>query len=263
MLSSVLQSALKIEVSWISAARALRLVLGILLLSLLSGFANAQSKPPQTLVAEPATPVMVWNREITELRAYFENISPAQRATSIEERILAIPTNQPSYKVEAKDAVLGNYIGAWVLVNNKIVFGIMTEDANLAEGESFDAFKQKTLDNLQAWLAVRAEQQKWPAILKGLVLSVAATLGFGFSIFFSLRFGNHWLAKRNAAIFDEKTLPITIGDVNIKPYLITLEIGVFRIIFWGLGLAFTYVWATFVLNQFPYSEPWGGNSARF
>ncbi|MGR8932335.1 MAG: mechanosensitive ion channel family protein [Gammaproteobacteria bacterium] len=262
MLNSVLKRVLKIQMGRVAVVRAWGLVLAIVLLGLLSGFANAQSKPG-TLVDEQAAPVIVWNREITQLRAYFENISPAQRAISIEDRILAIPTNQPSYTIEAKDAVLGKYTGAWVLVNNKIVFGLMTQDANIAEGESFDAFKQKAIDNLQAWLAVRAEQEKWPAILEGLALSITATLVFGLTLFFSLRFGNHWLAKRNAAIFDEKTLPITIGDVNIKPYLITLEIGVFRISFWGLSLAFTYVWATFVLNQFPYSEPWGSQLSAF
>jgi len=51
--------------------------------------------------------------------------------------------------------------------------------------------------------------------------------------------------------------------VNIKPYLISLEIGVFRFIFWGLGLVLAYTWVTFVLNQFPYSKPWGNHLSIF
>lgn len=235
----------------------------LVFLSLFPCFIVAQSKSAVSLVEEKPTPVIVWNREITQLRGYFENVSPAQRAATIEERILAIPTGLDSYVVEAKDAVIGQYKGAWIMVNGRMIFGLMTEDANMVDGESFDIFKQKTIDNLKVWLALRAEQEKWGSILKSLALSMVATLIFGFTVFFLLRFGNRWLARRNAAIFDEKTLPIMIGDVNIKPYLITLEIGVFRISFWGFGLAFSYVWATFVLNQFPYSEPWGNQLSAF
>ena len=252
-----------LRMNLVSAVQHGGLLFCILLLGLFSGYTNAKPVPPQILVAEQATPVMVWNREITKLRTYFENISPTQRAISIEERLLAIPSNQPSYKVEAKDAVLGEYTGAWILVNNKVVLGLIDQDANLAEGETFEALKQKTVDNLKAWLELRAEQKKWPLILKGLALSITATLMFGFTLIFSLRFSSHWMAKRRAAIFDQNTLPMMIGDVNIKPYLITLEIGVFRIVVWGFGLAFTYVWATFVLHQFAYSEPWGNQLSAF
>jgi len=144
-----------------------RNLLLIMLFSLLPVIVIAESKAAPIRIDEEATPVIVWNREITRLRGYFENLSPSQRATSIVDRILSIPSDQPSYEVEAKDAIVANYTGAWILVNKKIIFGLMREDANLAEGETFEAFKQKAVDNLKAWLAVRAEQQKWPLLLEG------------------------------------------------------------------------------------------------
>jgi len=246
-----------------STTRFREILFFIFLISLLPQYAVAESKSAATLVDEQATPVIVWNREITQLRGHFENISPAQRAASIADRILAIPSDQPSYEVEAKDAVIAQYKGAWILVNDKIIFGLMTQDANLADGETFEALKQKTIDNLKAWLAVRAEQQKWPLILEGLMLAIIATVVFGIMLTYSLRFNNRWLAKRNQAISDPSLSAITIGDVNIKPYLISLEIGVFKFVFWGLGMALAYVWATFVLNQFPYSRPWGAQLSDF
>lgn len=231
-------------------------------LALLSFAALAEPKLAP-LVEAQATPVTVWNREITQLRGYFENLSPAQRAASIAERILAIPPHQTNYKVEAKDAVIAQYTGAWIVVNDKIIFGLMTQDANIAEGESFEALKQKTIDNLKTWLAVRDEQQKWPLIIEGLMLAIAATVLFGMVLVYSLRFNDRWMAKRSEAISDPTSAPITIGDINVRPYLISLEIGVFKLGFWGLGLALAYVWATFVLNQFPYSKPWGEHLSAF
>ena len=240
-----------------------RNLLLIMLFSLLPVIVIAESKAAPIRIDEEATPVIVWNREITRLRGYFENLSPSQRATSIVDRILSIPSDQPSYEVEAKDAIVANYTGAWILVNKKIIFGLMREDANLAEGETFEAFKQKAVDNLKAWLAVRAEQQKWPLLLEGMAISIAATVIFGVALIYSLRFSNRWLAKRSAAMSDTSLAPVMIGDVNIKPYVIAFEIGVFKFAFWGVGLALAYVWATFVFNQFPYSKPWGNQLSSF
>lgn len=43
----------------------------------------------------------------------------------------------------------------------------------------------------------------------------------------------------------------------MRPYLIALQRGVVRLVIWGLGLGLSYLWLTFVLSQFPYTQPWG------
>lgn len=207
--------------------------------------------------------VTVWNREIVQLRAPFEQFTPEQRAVSVIERILAIPGGQKEYKVEAVPGTLGSYTGAWIYVNQRLVFGLLTEDADSENGQSFDELKKNTVANLQAWLAIRAEQEKLPAILKGIALSFAATLAFGLAVWVSLHYGGRWLAKRSGYISNGSAKPLIIGDVDVKPYLISLEIGVFKMLIWGLVLVWAYLCATFVLNQFPYSEPWGEQLSAF
>lgn len=54
-----------------------------------------------------------------------------------------------------------------------------------------------------------------------------------------------------------------IGDVNVKPYLITLETGIFKLLVWCVDWVLGYLWLTFVLHQFPYSQPWGENLKVF
>lgn len=150
----------------------------------------AQTANAPDVLTYEAVPVIVWNRELFKVRAGFESFSPAQRAALITERILAIPSGQSGYKVEAKDATLGEHSGAWFLVNSRTVFGLLTQDADIEAGETFEALKRKTVTNLQEWLAVRDEQEKWPLIFKGVVLSLTASLAFWLAVFASIRYSS-------------------------------------------------------------------------
>lgn len=208
-------------------------------------------------------PVMVWNREITRFRAPYEDISAEQRAKKASERILEIPPGKADYRVVAIDGTLGEYSGAWIRVNDRNVFGLLKQDIDADNGQTFAALKQTTVNNLQAWLLIRSEQQKWPLIFKGLSLSLLASFAYGLILIAAIRYGGRWLNARARAVSDGTCKPIIIGDVNIKPYLISLEVGLFKMLVWGLGLALAYVLTTFVLSQFPYSEPWGTQLSKF
>lgn len=219
----------------------------------------------EALAIEPveSSPVIVWNREITRFRADYEDFTVAQRAKGAIERIIEIPSGKAEYKIEAIDGSLGRYSGAWIRVNDKNIFGILKQDIDSESGETFEQLKQTTVDNLKAWLDIRSEQEKWPLILKGIGVSLIAFLAYGLILITSIRYGGSWLNKHAYQISNDTSKPIIIGDVNVKPYLISLEIGLFKILIWGLGLVLAYILATFVLSQFPYSEPWGTQLSTF
>ena len=69
--------------------------------------------------APPEAKVIVWEREIVTLRAPYEEFSPQDRANNNMARILAIPTGEAEYRVEAVDAAEGKYKGAWIKVNGR------------------------------------------------------------------------------------------------------------------------------------------------
>jgi small-conductance mechanosensitive channel len=227
----------------------------VLIGSLSAGFTpEAQAVPPGATVYDPA-PVKVWNREITVFRGAYEGMLPEQRAARVTVNILQIPSGQGPYIVEAKDGSIGKYSGAWIIVNGRTIFGLINQDVNADAGETLEDLTQKTVANLQDWLAVREQQEKWPSIFKGTGLALVATLAFVITVIVTFRFSNRWLEKLGVA----RNRPITIGDIDIKPYLLALEIGVFKMLFWTVDLAIGYLWLAFVLNQFPYSQPWGEN----
>lgn len=247
----------------ISKLAVLRTLAALMLLAPFPLPGAAEPVTKAAFVAVSPARVTVWNREIVQLRSPFEHFSPEQRAAIVMDRILAIPAEEEAYKVEAIPGSLGKYTGAWIYVNHRLVFGLLAEDADIENGQSFDDLKKNTVANLQAWLAIRTEQEKLPTIIRGVAQSFAATLAFGFAIWLSLHYGSRWIAKCSALIGNGGSKPFIIGDVDVKPYLLSLEIGVIKMLIWGLGLIWAYLWATFVLNQFPYSEPWGEQLSAF
>lgn len=154
---------------------------------------------------------MVWNREIVVLRAPFENMSPADRAASVAPRILAIPENLPEYRVEAKKATIGDYKGAWIMVNGQTVFGLLTGDADLQAGETFDRLTTRTVRNLQGWLAARSEQQRLPLLWRGLGLSVFATALLALAVAVLTHLSRRWISRRGVVALDSTRALIVAG----------------------------------------------------
>ncbi|HKB14919.1 MAG TPA: hypothetical protein VKF62_02590, partial [Planctomycetota bacterium] len=145
---------------------------------LLSFPAPAQSeaqKPAAEAISTTPAPVVVWNRTIVTMRAVRGHLSPAERAEGAAARVADIPAGEAEYRVEAKDATLGEYVGAWILVNDRTLFALLREDTDVEAGQTFEDLKQKTVAHIRTWLAARAEQQRLPRLLRGIALSAGAT----------------------------------------------------------------------------------------
>ena len=230
-------------------------IIAVALVCLASAPAAASAEP----VADEA-PVVVWNRTITILRAPYEQFSAADRARRAELKIRAIAEGERSYQVGATDATVGKVTGAWITVNGRPIFGLLTADADLASGETFEEYKQKTIAALEGWLAARADQRRWPLILRGVALALAATALWIFAVVLLVRLRRRWLAHATSAA---RKRQVMVGDVDLRPHIIALESGLLRFAGWAAGLGLGYLWLTFVLGQFPYSRPWGQQLREF
>ncbi|QSA97781.1 mechanosensitive ion channel family protein [Methylococcus sp. EFPC2] len=202
--------------------------------------------------APPEAAVTVWGREIVILRAPFDDLSPKDRAVASAARLLAIPKGASEYRIEAADAEEGKYQGAWIKVNGIRVLGVLRDDVDMAANESFEQYKANAIAKLKSWLAVREEQTRWPMLLKGTALSVLATVLYGATLIGMAHLARRWFARLGETPSRRR---IMLGDVNLRPYLASLEIATVRLSLWGVGLGFGYLWLTFVFDQFPYSQP--------
>ncbi|MEJ2691382.1 MAG: mechanosensitive ion channel family protein, partial [Deltaproteobacteria bacterium] len=176
-------------------------------------------------------------------------------------RILAIPV-ATEYKIEAIDGSEGKYTGAWIKVNGLRLFGVLHSDVDSAKGESFQDYKTHLVANLQDWLHVRTEQRRWPVILNGLLVLAGSTLALAVVIWTLLWFSRRLLEGLHQKEVDESHT-IMVGGLNIRPQLIGLAAGLYKMFGWAVGLSLVYLWLTAALHIFPYTEERGRHLTEF
>ena len=204
-------------------------------------------------VAKPVT-VVVWNRPIVVLRAAIGEYTPEERAATIRQRIEELPYDLLLDEVRAEPSQVGNIQGLLFMVGNRILFALLSQDIAPDSGKSLEQVGQETVGSLGEVFRARYQQERLPVFLRAIGFSLGATLLFvvtGWSLF-HLR--NRFL--RRVEVTTERS-PVTIAGYDIRPHFKSLLHRVIKVTLFGVGLLAAYLWLTFVLVQFPYSEPWG------
>lgn len=218
--------------------------------------AVAQSRVDSTRIdtLEPL-PVVVWNREITRFRTPLENLSLPGRVRIAVDRIQSIPRLR-EYRVEQRPLELGNERGVAVLADGRMLFALYEKDLDAGSGETLDSAGRQAVVNLRAWLAARDEQLRWPAFLRGVAWSMAATAAGAALLLLLVRLLRR-LRERIESPSRRTQRAIRVGKADVRPYIHTVEAGLLRSVGWALVASILYLWLTFVLSQFPYTRPWG------
>ncbi len=242
----------------------------VLLATCLPGAAQTQTAPSREAAparsevhqSGDAAPLIFWNRRITVFRAYFDQLSPAQRATNAAARLAALPENASEWKVEANETTTGRYAGFLITVNGQLAFGLMQEDLDPESGQTLKSAADQAAEQLRTVLEVRARQRSWPLLFRAIGLSLVATLVSLFGMWLIVRTGRRSLA-RLAKTAAESVRPLALGGIDLRPLVMTFERGAIKLTTWAVGLALAYLWLTFVLIQFPYTQPWGEHLGAF
>ena len=198
--------------------------------------------------------VKVWNRTIVELRAKIGEASPEERAADIGERIEQIPYSALTDEVRAVPATLAHLRGMQIWVGKRNILGLLPEDLDPELGQSLEQVANQAAYNLREMLAARAEQLRIPVLVRGIGFSAAATALFAFVLWGVVKLRAFALRR---LVNMRKGKEMAIFDVNIRPIFVAVERAMVRMTALALGAVAAYVWVTFVLVQFPYSEPWG------
>jgi small-conductance mechanosensitive channel len=209
-----------------------------------------------------AAPLIFWNRKITVFRAYYENVSPAQRAANAAARLEALPDVATEWKVEANETTIGKYSGMILIVNGKFVFGLLPEDLDPESGETLKNAADFAVAQLLATLDARSRQRNWSLLLRAIGLSITATLVALFGIWLVIRVGRKALSRLRITT-SERVHPLTIGGINLQPLAMVLRRGAIKVTVWAAVITLAYLWLTFVLTRYPYSYPWGEHLGTF
>ena len=224
-----------------------------------SDSASVQAKSSSNSAVE-STPLVFWNRQIHVFRAYLSQQSPAERAAKAQERLAALPVYASEWKIVATPTTLGQYTGEMVSVNDQYVFAILTADLDQDSNESLPAASDRVTAQLRAALEARAQQRNVPQLLRSIGLSIAATVVLLFVLWFLM------VATRRLKGFltpHEQELKIAVAGFDLQPTLVSLRRTLTNLTGWAAAVFVIYLWLTFVLLRFPYTQPWGQQLGAF
>jgi len=228
-------------------------------LLLLAVAAPLQAQPPRqdtpaTLGRAAGATLRVWNRPIAEFRATVRHVSPADRAANAARRIEALPDDVRSEEIFVEPATLGDLHGALVFARGQTLFAIMEADLDPTTGETLEAVGARAVAQLRSALQARGEQRRVPVLLRGIALSIGATVILGLVL---------WVTRRSADRALERLTTMTHHHAisllgrDMWPHLNTFQRVMVRLTAWAVTIVAAYLWLTLVLHEFPYTRPWG------
>jgi small-conductance mechanosensitive channel len=236
-----------------------------LLLLAVAGPARAQSarEPAERAASQgtsaPAT-LTVWNHPIAVFRAPLRKVSPAERAARAVQRIEALPHDTRPDEVKAEAATIGDLQGFVVLAGNQILFGLLPEDLDPGTGETLESVGSRAAEQIRAVLRARADQRRWSVVLWGIAMAIAATALLLAALWLIRRGADRALDRMTRAVHPRAT---RLVGVDFWPFLQAAERTMVALSAWGLGLVAVYLWLTVVLQQFPYTRPWGAQLGAY
>jgi small-conductance mechanosensitive channel len=246
-------------------------LLAILVAILVAGAVRAETGEKPTTIAnplgeltlsEPEATLEVWNRPIVTLRAGFGTRTPAIRAKLALHRIQDLPYGALRGEITRVPVNVGEVHGEMISVDGHLVLSLAEADRDVEAGETFHAYVTHAVENLRVALQARADQGESRVLLRGLARSVPATLLF-LALMWCLSRARAWAERRAAAASAEQLRKISGLGIDVRRQLNLMLSLLTRAASWTLGAVATYLWLTFVFNQFPYTEPWGENLGVF
>lgn len=191
------------------------------------------------------------NRPVAVFRAPFLGLKPAERATRAELRVLDVLGRSGPASVTVRPEPQGNVI----LIDGVLALGLLEGDADRLNGETLAEATENTVLALRQVITETKEARDRTQQLRALTRAGIAT--FGFVVVFMVV----WMLSKRAF----RHLAATLGrDKEWKAarflsvhWLLTLARWFVRLATWLVLLPLTYEWVSFVLDQFPYTRPWG------
>ncbi|WP_374600819.1 mechanosensitive ion channel family protein [Niveibacterium sp.] len=225
-------------------------LVALLILLLMPILALAAEKPPQPEEAN----LVVANRHIATFRAEFGGATPRARAERAARRIeLAseapkpLKTNTVSYSLDGK-------AGIAIRAGDQILFALVPADLEADAGLTLEATAAKAAEEAQRVLDAYHEQSDVRGIVRGVLLTLLATAIAVGLLWALLRAGRRVTESVQQRI--ERKLAATAG-VGWARYTYGIVLRVAQVILIALALVLIDVWLTFVLKQFPITEPLG------
>ena len=201
-------------------------------------------------------PLVFANRDVVVFRATVTGMTPRERVAAARERLAGLDDADLTRPVSTGRIVLDGKAAIPVLVGGLPVFAIVDGDLDPLADETAEAAAMRAARRLALALAAAHRQRQPEVVLEGSLEALAASAALALALWSIRRIrrgGAHWLglaARSPLGWLAQRGLDLhtaAAAAVRRLAGLITV----------ALGLAFCYLWLTYVLRRFPYTEPWG------
>lgn len=220
--------------------------------------AGSASPPPAasgvSVSSEPAE-LRYANRPIVLMRASLFGATPQDRVDASAERIGIVVSRGGPLRVSTREMPEG----IMLLIDDRPIFRVLREDVDAEAGESVQEVAARSSRNLQLALdeTMEARNTRMILIATGTALIATAVLA---GLLWLLRLAYGWTARRLTAFAERHSeqLAKSLGQqVAGQIGLARLALAPVRLVALAVVALLVYQWLGMVLEQFPYTRPWG------
>ena len=227
-------------------------IVGLFLLAVTGAVPESHAQAQQT--AREGMPVVVANRPIIILRGPIAGYTAKERAAGTMQRIEAALAAESFPAVTTKE----HEDGTLVMLGGKHAFLVTKIDVDSQGGETTQNVAREAAKRLERAIVERREQEtpRYLAIASG--WSALATLLYGAVLWLVFRFSG-WAGGRLSAAAAAHSQKLNVSGVSLLDayHVLLLTRRLIILVAWVLALVLASGWLTFVLEQFPYTRPWG------
>jgi len=228
-----------------------------------SGLLLLVSFAPAALAAEgdtasPRTEAVLRfeNRTIATFRATIAGAGPAERAATTTRRLEALETAELGAELSTQQLNIGSQRGIAFYLGKKLVIAIFQGDIDPLSDETLERVTETAKARLAAALKAKSERLSPQAMLLGAGYSLAATVALVLTAWGLLAVRGRAQSKL-AALANEQLGWLVVRGVDMRAQAKRYLHGALGLAWWVLLLLLLYLWTAFVLDQFPYTQPWG------
>jgi len=227
-----------------------RLLLGLAL----AGAAAAGSEAAAQQTTREGAPLIVANRTIIVLRGPIAGYSARERVAGTTERIEQALAGEKFPAVSTEDTPEGTR----VQLGGKHAFLVTRIDIDEQAGETTQLIAREAAKRLERSIQERREQETPRFLAAAAGFAALATLVYA-AVLRLIILVNRWIARRLSQAAAAHSQKIQVSGVRLlhpgQVLLLTKRLIIFAT--WMVGVILTVAWLTLVLEQFPYTRPWG------
>ena len=212
--------------------------------------------------AAPESTINFWNRDIVTLRATIAGADPELRAEKILQRLEELPVNARSTDINTVPFSVEGQNGIAFMYHGKILFYLGAKDLDEESGETLLQATQRILQNLDDALRARYDEESWPVIRSATLFAVVGLVLLIIVVLVVWRSHERVVAllKRREPLIRK---PLQLFGIDLRPPIDSVVYGLMRIVEALFVITAVYVWTTFTLSRFPYTQPWSHKLGRY